>query len=61
MHCQQTFPLNGTGGRDDAKLTIPATVILRFMFTPAEMRVSVEHSVLFAGHPVSVWSPVDTS
>ncbi|XP_024040486.1 splicing factor U2AF-associated protein 2 isoform X3 [Citrus clementina] len=28
----------GWGGRDDAKLTIPATVILRFMFTPAEMR-----------------------
>ncbi|KAL5850926.1 hypothetical protein ACOSQ4_008939 [Xanthoceras sorbifolium] len=28
----------GWGGRDDAKLTIPATVVLRFMFTPAEMR-----------------------
>ncbi|KAK6915788.1 GYF domain 2, partial [Dillenia turbinata] len=28
----------GWGGRDDAKLCIPATVILRFMFTPAEMR-----------------------
>ncbi|KAG6601707.1 HIV Tat-specific factor 1-like protein, partial [Cucurbita argyrosperma subsp. sororia] len=26
------------GGRDDAKISIPATVILRFMFTPAEMR-----------------------
>lgn len=28
----------GWGGRDDAKISIPATVILRFMFTPAEMR-----------------------
>lgn len=28
----------GWGGRDDAKLSIPATVILRYMFTPAEMR-----------------------
>ncbi|XP_031740498.1 splicing factor U2AF-associated protein 2 isoform X1 [Cucumis sativus] len=28
----------GWGGRDDAKVSIPATVILRFMFTPAEMR-----------------------
>ncbi|KAG2402167.1 uncharacterized protein HKW66_Vig0233630 [Vigna angularis] len=27
------------GGRDDAKVSIPATVILRFMFSPAEMRV----------------------
>ncbi|KAH1114479.1 hypothetical protein J1N35_007857 [Gossypium stocksii] len=26
------------GGRDDAKVTIPATVVLRNMFTPAEMR-----------------------
>ncbi|KAK4849907.1 hypothetical protein QYF36_001984 [Acer negundo] len=26
------------GGRDDSKLIIPATVVLRFMFTPAEMR-----------------------
>ncbi|XVF41410.1 hypothetical protein PTKIN_Ptkin01aG0277700 [Pterospermum kingtungense] len=28
----------GWGGRDDAKVTIPATVVLRYMFTPAEMR-----------------------
>ncbi|KAL8544651.1 hypothetical protein ACS0TY_005039 [Phlomoides rotata] len=28
----------GWGGRDDSKVSIPATVILRFMFTPAEMR-----------------------
>ncbi|XP_010278734.1 PREDICTED: splicing factor U2AF-associated protein 2 isoform X2 [Nelumbo nucifera] len=28
----------GWGGRDDAKLSIPATVVLRHMFTPAEMR-----------------------
>ncbi|GAV83085.1 RRM_1 domain-containing protein/DUF4339 domain-containing protein [Cephalotus follicularis] len=28
----------GWGGRDDAKVSIPATVNLRFMFTPADMR-----------------------
>ncbi|KAL5580101.1 hypothetical protein UlMin_012543 [Ulmus minor] len=28
----------GWGGRDDAKVSIPATVILRYMFSPAEMR-----------------------
>ncbi|CAI9090800.1 OLC1v1025655C2 [Oldenlandia corymbosa var. corymbosa] len=28
----------GWGGRDDAKVLIPATVILRYMFTPTEMR-----------------------
>jgi HIV Tat-specific factor 1 len=28
----------GWGGRDDLKLLIPATIILRFMFSPAEMR-----------------------
>lgn len=28
----------GWGGRDDAKLLIPATVVLRYMFTPAEIR-----------------------
>ncbi|KAL0302922.1 UNVERIFIED_CONTAM: HIV Tat-specific factor 1 [Sesamum radiatum] len=28
----------GWGGRDDAKVSIPATVILRYMFTPAELR-----------------------
>ncbi|KAH1037341.1 hypothetical protein GLYMA_20G218800v4 [Glycine max] len=28
----------GWGGRDDAKVSIPATVILRYMFAPAEMR-----------------------
>ncbi|KAL0317547.1 UNVERIFIED_CONTAM: HIV Tat-specific factor 1 [Sesamum angustifolium] len=27
-----------TSGRDDAKVSIPATVILRYMFTPAELR-----------------------
>ncbi|GJU33673.1 splicing factor U2af-associated protein 2, partial [Tanacetum coccineum] len=29
----------GWGGRDDSKLLIPATVLLRYMFTSAEMRV----------------------
>ncbi|XP_031100828.1 splicing factor U2AF-associated protein 2 isoform X1 [Ipomoea triloba] len=28
----------GWGGRDDAKVSIPATVLLRYMFTPAELR-----------------------
>eukprot|EP00268_Persea_americana_P069057 TRINITY_DN972_c0_g1_i6.p1 TRINITY_DN972_c0_g1~~TRINITY_DN972_c0_g1_i6.p1 ORF type:complete len:499 (-),score=140.50 TRINITY_DN972_c0_g1_i6:745-2241(-) len=28
----------GWGGHDDAKLTIPATIVLRQMFTPAELR-----------------------
>ncbi|KAK3031014.1 hypothetical protein RJ639_036864 [Escallonia herrerae] len=28
----------GWGGRDDSKLAIPATVVLRYMFSPAEMR-----------------------
>ncbi|KAI3459105.1 hypothetical protein Pfo_015768 [Paulownia fortunei] len=28
----------GWGGRDDAKVSIPAAVILRYMFTPAELR-----------------------
>ncbi|EEF49443.1 Splicing factor U2AF-associated protein, putative [Ricinus communis] len=28
----------GWGGRDDVKVSIPATVVLRYMFTPAEMR-----------------------
>ncbi|RDY05479.1 HIV Tat-specific factor 1-like protein, partial [Mucuna pruriens] len=28
----------GWGGRDDAKVSVPSTVILRYMFTPAEMR-----------------------
>ncbi|CAH2072623.1 unnamed protein product [Thlaspi arvense] len=30
--------LLGWGGRDDAKISIPATVVLRYMFSPAEMR-----------------------
>ncbi|KFK25854.1 hypothetical protein AALP_AA8G171000 [Arabis alpina] len=30
--------LLGWSGRDDAKISIPATVILRYMFSPAEMR-----------------------
>ncbi|KAH9689806.1 RRM domain-containing protein [Citrus sinensis] len=34
----ESFQITWKCGRDDAKLTIPATVILRFMFTPAEMR-----------------------
>lgn len=34
------------GGRDDAKLLIPATVLLRYMFTTAEMMVSSELSIL---------------
>ena len=29
----------GIGGRDDAKIAIPGTVVLRHMFSPAEMRV----------------------
>ncbi|BFG37391.1 hypothetical protein CerSpe_236650 [Prunus speciosa] len=33
-----TFSPYGTGGRDDAKVSIATTVILRYMFTPAEMR-----------------------
>ncbi|KAG4919692.1 hypothetical protein JHK85_057973 [Glycine max] len=33
-----SFSLYGSGGRDDAKVSIPATVILRYMFAPAEMR-----------------------
>lgn len=33
--------LYDTGGRDDAKISIPTTVVLRYMFTPAEMRVDV--------------------
>ncbi|XP_031119722.1 splicing factor U2AF-associated protein 2-like [Ipomoea triloba] len=28
----------GWGGRDDAKVSIPATVLLRYMFTPTELR-----------------------
>ncbi|KAJ7982542.1 Splicing factor-like protein [Quillaja saponaria] len=28
----------GWGGRDDAKVLLPATVVLRYMFAPAEMR-----------------------
>lgn len=28
----------GWGGRDDAKLLLPATVVLRYMFAPAEIR-----------------------
>jgi len=32
----------GWGGHDDKKLMIPATVILRHMFTPAELRADEE-------------------
>ncbi|CAK9140757.1 unnamed protein product [Ilex paraguariensis] len=32
------FSFYGLGGRDDAKLSIPATVVLRYMFSTAEMR-----------------------
>ncbi|KAA8538816.1 hypothetical protein F0562_025508 [Nyssa sinensis] len=39
----------GWGGRDDAKVSIPATVVLRYMFTPAEMRSDANlHSELEA-------------
>ncbi|KAM7491551.1 hypothetical protein LguiA_034472 [Lonicera macranthoides] len=39
----------GWGGRDDAKLSIPATVVLRYMFSPAEMRADEAlHSELAA-------------
>lgn len=30
------------GGRDDAKVSIPSTVVLRYMFAPAEMRVRLK-------------------
>lgn len=39
------FLCGGSAGRDDAKVLIPATVVLRYMFTPAEMRVSFEPSI----------------
>lgn len=35
-----------TAGLDDAKVSIPATVVLRYMFTSAEMRVSSEPPVV---------------
>lgn len=35
--------LTALGGRDDAKVSIPATVVLRYMFTPAELRVWCLH------------------
>uniref|UniRef100_A0A5B7BCW9 Putative splicing factor U2AF-associated protein 2 isoform X1 n=1 Tax=Davidia involucrata TaxID=16924 RepID=A0A5B7BCW9_DAVIN len=39
----------GWGGRDDAKVLIPATIILRYMFVPAEMRSDANlHSELEA-------------
>lgn len=39
----------GWGGRDDAKLSIPSTVVLRYMFSPAEMRADENlHSELAA-------------
>ncbi|KAG6760024.1 hypothetical protein POTOM_036523 [Populus tomentosa] len=41
----------GWGGRDDAKVSIPATVVLRQMFTLSEMRVSVEPSMVWMGLP----------
>lgn len=31
------------GGRDDAKVLIPTTIVLRHMFAPAELRVSILH------------------
>uniref|UniRef100_A0A1J3CJ78 Splicing factor U2AF-associated protein 2 n=1 Tax=Noccaea caerulescens TaxID=107243 RepID=A0A1J3CJ78_NOCCA len=36
--------LLGWGGRDDAKISIPATVVLRYMFSPAEMSTDEELS-----------------
>ncbi|KAJ4719173.1 splicing factor U2AF-associated protein 2 [Melia azedarach] len=36
----------GWGGRDDAKVTISATVVLRYMFTTAEMRADKRHAAL---------------
>lgn len=39
LNSEITFSPYGTGGRDDAKVSIATTVILRYMFTPAEMRV----------------------
>jgi len=43
-----------TGGRDDAKVSIPATVVLRHLFTLSEMRVSLEPSVVWMGLPLEV-------
>ncbi|XP_039057154.1 splicing factor U2AF-associated protein 2-like [Hibiscus syriacus] len=34
------------GGRDDAKVTVPVTVVLRSMFTPTEMRLTFSLSLL---------------
>ncbi|EXC24922.1 HIV Tat-specific factor 1-like protein [Morus notabilis] len=53
----------GWGGRDDAKVSIPATVVLRNMFTPAEMRAD-ENLQLELGEDVqeecSKLGPVDS-
>ncbi|KAB5538616.1 hypothetical protein DKX38_016149 [Salix brachista] len=38
-------------GRDDVKVSIPATVVLRQMFTLSEMRVSLEPSMVWMGLP----------
>ncbi|KAL4557317.1 hypothetical protein LXL04_035491 [Taraxacum kok-saghyz] len=38
----------GWGGRDDSKLLIPATVVLRYMFSPAEMRADENLNVELA-------------
>ncbi|KVI07551.1 splicing factor U2AF-associated protein 2 [Cynara cardunculus var. scolymus] len=38
----------GWGGRDDSKLLIPTTVVLRYMFSPAEMRADENLNVELA-------------
>lgn len=35
------------GGRDDSKAAIPTTIVLRYMFSPAEMRVILSTTVMF--------------
>lgn len=39
------FCFHDLGGRDDSKLLIPATVVLRYMFSPAEMRVMFSNNL----------------
>ena len=54
MHASDIMCLYATGGRDDAKVSIPATVVLRQMFTLSEMRVSVEPSMVWMQLPAKV-------
>jgi hypothetical protein len=54
LHASDIMCLYATGGRDDAKVSIPATVVLRHLFTLSEMRVSLEPSVVWMGLPLEV-------